>query len=157
VAQFQDVVSGDMPHVHLWTVDEITELTLALIREAGQLNESGQVPRMGAHDAYYVALARWLRDEEGYRTVFVTNDRQPWLVAQALGLEAFHGNTCDLGIGKLNVGIVGVNFPENRGCQPCSLATCPSRFEIDLVKLPQNLGSGTPRTKGEIEATARPR
>jgi hypothetical protein len=107
-----------------------------------------------AHDACYLALAQWLREEEGRRSILVTLDRQPWVVARAFGIEAFHANTCDLGRGERNVGLPGHSFPSGANCSPCRLSTCPSCFEVDLVGLPEDLDSGWPRTGRDLAEEA---
>src|SRR5207253_8522278 len=105
------------------------------------------VPILHTHDAYYVALAEALHRDSGQRVVVVTNDARVWRGARALGVEAFHGNTCDLGRGRLNVGSPGYDFVDGLDCRPCSRLTCPSGFVVDLAALPRNLGSGVPRSR----------
>lgn len=151
--QFTADASEPEQRIQLWSIDELLLGALQVIREAAELNLAKRAPRIGAHDAYYVSLVRWLADR-GARTILVTNDRQLWMVARELGHEVFHGNTCDLGaINQRNVGLVGAHFPENKACQPCALQTCSSTFVVDLMALPPNLDSGTPRTKSEIEGS----
>jgi hypothetical protein len=134
------------------TADELTETVLELLeRNVRRHQEDGQFPVLHAHDAYYLALARWLREEEDRRPILVTLDRQPWIVARAFGIEAFHANTCDLGRGERNVGLPGHSFPSGANCSPCRLDGCPSRFEVDLGLLPTDLDSGWPRTGRELE------
>jgi hypothetical protein len=138
--------------VQLLTTDELTETVLELLEQnVRRHQEDGQLPVLHAHDAYYLALARWLREEEDRRPILVTLDRQPWVVARAFGIEAFHANTCDLGRGERNVGLPGHSFPSGVNCSPCRLDGCPSRFEVDLRLLPADLDSGLPRTGRELE------
>jgi len=104
------------------------------------------VPRIETSDAYYLALARVLQEANPRdRAIVVTNDNAAWTVARSLGMEAFHGRTCDLGIGHTHVGAPGANFPQGRRCIPCQLDGCPSHFRIDFDGAPPNLGSGIPR------------
>jgi predicted nucleic acid-binding protein len=99
---------------------------------------------VATHDAYYLGLAERLATDKMGRVVLVTLDAKLWRAARALGVEVFHANTCDLGLGRLNVGSPGRDFPEGASCKPCQAATCPSGFQVDLVELPLYLGSGTP-------------
>jgi hypothetical protein len=142
----------DAGFVQLFTADELTEPVIDLLEENVRRQvEDVNLPVLHAHDAYYIALARWLRDD-GLRSILVTLDRQPWVVARALGVEAFHANTCDLGRGVLSVGLPGRSFPRGANCSPCQLTGCPSRFQVDMQRLPENLGSGHPRSGRELEA-----
>jgi hypothetical protein len=143
--------------IQLLTADELTEAVLGLLEENVRRHiEDVTLPVLHAHDAYYLALAQWLRDSEGFRPILITLDRQPWVVARAFGIESFHANTCDLGRGVLSVGLPGRSFPAGANCSPCQLPGCPSEFRIDLQGLPEDLGSGRPRSGREIEDEARP-
>jgi hypothetical protein len=145
VARFlADVHAGA---VQLVAAEEFSVPVMQLLEENVRLHlGDGSLPVLRAHDAYYLALARWLRDEEHRRAILVTLDRQPWLVAKAFGVEAFHANTCDLGRGVLNVGLPGHHFADGANCSPCQLAGCPSGFHLDLKRLPADLGSGWPKS-----------
>ena len=142
--------------VQLLTADELTEAVLELLEQnVSRHLDDGQLPVLRAHDAYYLALARWLREEQGRRPILVTLDRQPWVVARVFGVEAFHANTCDLGRGERAVGLPGRSFPHGANCSPCRLDACPSRFQVDLARLPADLDSGTPRTGRELDEQLR--
>jgi predicted nucleic acid-binding protein len=133
--------------IRLWREDDLLLRVLAVQEEVTRLHlgDRSRVPIVHAHDAYYIALAQWLRTDLGCRVVLVTNDGRVWRVARAMGLEVFHGNTCDLGLGRLHVGATGQHFAEGRRCSPCLETTCPSSFDVDLAGTPVNLGSGEPR------------
>jgi hypothetical protein len=138
--------------VQLVAADEFSSLALRLLEENVRRHlEDVNLPVLKAHDAYYIALAQWLRDD-GLRPILVTLDRQPWVVAKAFGIEAFHANTCDLGRGLLSVGLPGRSFPSGANCSPCQLSGCPSRFQLDLQRLPEDLGSGTPRSGRDLDS-----
>jgi hypothetical protein len=142
--------------VQLLTADELTGTVLDLLEEnVRRHQQDAQLPVLRAHDAYYLALARWLLEDEDRRAILVTLDRQLWVVARALGIEAFHANTCDLGTGERNVGLPGRSFPSGVNCSPCSLGGCPSRFQVDLERLPVDLDSGRPRTGRDLEESVR--
>jgi len=153
ISRFRTDVDAGL--VQLLTIDSLVEPALVLLEENVRRHvEDANMPVLKAHDAYYIALAQWLRDGEGLRPIVVTLDRQPWVVARAFGIEAFHANTCDLGRGVLSVGMPGRSFPAGANCSPCQLPGCPSRFQIDLRGLPEDLGSGRPRSGRELESEA---
>ena len=137
--------------VRAWNDDDLVPGVLAVQEEITRRHVANPsiTPILHTHDAYYVALAVALTAETGQRTVLVTNDARVWRGARLLGVEVFHGNTCDLGVGRLHVGNPGAHFPEGANCRPCQHPTCPSGFLIDLIGLPRDLESGDPRTQRE--------
>jgi predicted nucleic acid-binding protein len=139
-----------------WNDDGLVARVLAVQEKITELHLENRsaVPILHTHDAYYVALARTIAEDTGQRAILVTNDGRVWRGARALGVEVFHGNTCDLGIAKLHVGSPGVHFPEGADCQPCHVARCPSAFALDVTGLPTNLGSGDPMTQRTRASTA---
>jgi len=141
----------------LWKDGGLLLEVLAVQAEVTRLHlaDPSNVPVIHTHDAFYVALARVL-SRDGGRVILVTNDGRVWRCARALGLEVFHGNTCDLGRQQLNVGTPGQDFPEGADCCPCAYQTCPSTFSVNLAGLPPHLGSGTPRTQRQRTPSAPP-
>lgn len=142
--------------LQLWRDDDLLPGVLSVQERVTRLHLEGHgVPILHTHDAYYVALAETLRRDTGQRVILVTNDARVWRCARALDVEVFHGNTCDLGRQRLNVGSPGQDFPDGANCRPCSHLTCPSHFAVDLATLPRDLGSGVPRSQRERSAGAR--
>ena len=143
--------------LQLWRDDDLLQGVISVQERVTQMHMANQeqVPILHTHDAYYVALAETLRRDTGDRVILVTNDARVWRCALALGLEVFHGNTCDLGRQRLNVGSPGQDYPDGADCRPCSHLTCPSGFTVDFEALPWNLGSGVPRSRRARAAEAR--
>ena len=141
-----DVLSGEVVLVNM---EPLLPRVRAVIEDLGALKEAGApYPVIHAHDAYYLTLAE--RMSQSQRTVLVTNDRALWINAHVMGVEAFHGSTCDRGELRLDVGMPGVYFPHGRpSCQPCRHTTCPSGFSIDESQW--SLGTGAPETEAEIK------
>jgi predicted nucleic acid-binding protein len=131
--------------IRLWEDEGLHGAARNVLERSNRLFPRSHWAILRAHDAYYIALAERLAQETGERIIFVTNDAGAWKGAQALGLEAFHAFTCDLGIGRLHIGNPSTGqFLEGRNCNPCRLQGCPSGFLVDLIGLPPNLGSATP-------------
>lgn len=146
-----DIASGRLV---LWRDDGLLPAVLSVQERVTRMHmeDPYNMPILHTHDAYYVALAEVLRRDTGERVILVTNDARVWRCGQVLGLEVFHGNTCDLGRQRLNVGAPGQDFPEGANCSPCSHLTCPSGFTMDLAAILPHLGSGTPRSQRERAA-----
>lgn len=151
--RYLDVFHLDLAEgvLRAWSDDDLVPGVLAVQEEVTRLHLRSRsvVPVLRTHDAYYVALAKAVAEDTGQRAILVTNDAKVWRGARALGLEVFHGNTCDLGIARLHVGNPGSNFPEGANCCPCQHPTCPSTFVLDLKGLPRDLGSGDPAAQRE--------
>lgn len=145
----QDLERG---FLRTWQDDDLLPGVLAVQERITRMyreHRRGTVPILHTHDAYYVALAEAIRRDSEERVVLVTNDARVWRGARVLGIEVFHGNTCDLGTDVLYVGSPGQDFPEGANCCPCAAEHCPSGFIVDLETLPTDLGSGTPRSLRE--------
>lgn len=132
--------------IRLWGDERLHQAAVDVQEELTRLYLDGRRHGSLVHtrDAYYVGLARQLRAETGDRVILITNDAKVWRGARALGLEVFHGNTCDLGIGRAHVGRPGSMFPQGANCAPCGIDGCPSTFQLDLDEPPLHLGSGVP-------------
>lgn len=147
MATFQNDVTSQ--RIQLLDMQPMLPSVLEVVEDATALNLEcgGHYPTLHAHDAHYLALAKYLAAQG--RVVLVTNDRAVWLNAQAFGIEAFHGNTCDRGGLRLDVGMPLTVFPDGPvGCKPCSHAKCPSKFTPNFNAW--GIGSGIPDTQPEI-------